>query len=132
MQRVCKTAKDFADSIKNNDDTIIIEGDLRKGVLRIKAIGPIAWGVCAVSLAIAIALLLTAPTATVVATPVGGAALAAHGVIASSAAAATLGSAVVPAVAIGVCSGGIGALNTLRDKYKIVEKNNKYIKLKRK
>jgi len=47
-------------------------------------------------------------------------------------AAATLGAAVVPAVTIGVCAGGVGVLNTLRDKYKIIEKNDKYITLKRK
>lgn len=51
---------------------------------------------------------------------------------ATTAVAATLGSAVIPSVTIGVAAGGMGALNTLRDKYKIVEKNNNYIKLKKK
>ena len=47
-------------------------------------------------------------------------------------AATALGSAVVPAVLIGVAAGGIGALTTLRKKYKIIEKGEKYLKLKRK
>ena len=54
------------------------------------------------------------------------------GLVMAAPAAATLGAAVVPAVTIGVCAGGVGVLNTLRDKYKIIEKNDKYITLKRK
>ena len=75
---------------------------------------------------------LSIPAATAGATPVGGAVSALSGVSATGVAAVTLGSAAVPAVMIGVAAGGIGALNTLRDKYKIVEKNKKCIKLKRK
>ena len=54
------------------------------------------------------------------------------GMVATTAAATTLGSSTVAAVAIGVAAGGIGTLNTLRDRYKIVEKGKYHIKLQRK
>lgn len=47
-------------------------------------------------------------------------------------AATTLGSAAIVAVIIGIAAGGVGALEALRDRYKIVEKDNKHIKLQRK
>ena len=119
MSRVCRTAKEFAEAVKNNEEYITIEGDLKNGVLRIKATGKVAWGVCVASLAVAIAAVAVAP--------VGG-----GGLVMVTPAAAMLGAAVVPAVAIGVCAGGVGVLNTLRDKYKIVEKTDTYITLKRK
>jgi hypothetical protein len=37
MSRVCRTAKEFAEAVKNNEEYITIEGDLKNGVLRIKA-----------------------------------------------------------------------------------------------
>ena len=70
--------------------------------------------------------------AAVAVAPVGGGAPAGAGLVMVTPAAAMLGAAVVPAVAIGVCAGGVGVLNTLRDKYKIVEKTDTYITLKRK
>ncbi len=124
MSRVCRTAKEFAEAVKNNEEYITIEGDLKNGVLRRKATGKVAWGVCVASLAVAIAAVAVAP--------VGGGAPAGAGLVMVTPAAATLGAAVVPAVAIGVCAGGVGVLNTLRDKYKIVEKTDTYITLKRK
>lgn len=124
MSRVCRTAKEFAEAVKNNEEYITIEGDLKNGVLRIKATGKVAWGVCVASLAVAIAAVAVAP--------VGGGAPAGAGLVMVTPAAATLGVAVVPAVAIDVCAGGVGVLNTLRDKYKIVEKTDTYITLKRK
>ncbi len=130
MDRVCRTAKEFADAVKNNEENITVEGDLKNGILRIKATGKVAWGVCAGSLAVAITLCIMAGPAMIV-PPAGGQALVGGGA-AAAIAAATLGQAVAPAIAIGVCAGGIGVLNTLRDKYKIVEKNDKYITLKRK
>lgn len=128
----CETPKELAEAIKNKEDTIYIEGDLKNKVIRIKATGKAAWGVCAVALGAAIVCYIATPTATVVTTPVGGTFSFVSGVTATSVAAATLGTAVVPAIVIGVAAGGIGALNTLRDQYKIVEKDDKYIKLQRK
>lgn len=135
MSKVCKTPKELADATKNNEYTIIVEGDLKNKVVRIKIIGKTAWGACAIALTTAIACYIATPEATVATAPAGGAGGVISftgGMAATAAAATTLGSAVVPAVAIGVAAGGIGVLNTLRDKYRIVEKTNTYIKLQRK
>lgn len=128
----CKTSEEFAKAVKNNEEVIIIEGDLKNHVLRIKATGKVAWGVCFGALAVAIVALLASPGAAVVTGGPGGAALVAGGVAAAGVAATTLGSAATTAIAIGVAAGGAGILNRLRDKYKIVEKNDKYMKLQRK
>lgn len=132
MADSCKEPKDLAKAMKENQDEIIIEGDLKNHVLKIKAVGSVAWAVCFASLAVAIALIIASPAATAAFTPAGGGASLVMGITASTAAAGILGSAVVPAIVIGVTSGSVGALTKLRDKYKIVEKNEKYIKLKRK
>lgn len=65
MSKTCTTAKELADAIKNSEDEIIVEGDLKKGVLRIKATGKVAWGVCAVALTSAIAFYIATPGATI-------------------------------------------------------------------
>lgn len=129
---VCSTEKKLADAIKNNAEEIIIEGNLKKGVIRIKATGKVAWAACAVALTAAIGFYIASPVAVTVATPAGGGMALAAGIVTSSAATVVLGSAVVPAVLIGVFAGGIGALTALRDKYQIVEKTETSIKLKRK
>ena len=128
----CKTSEELGKAIKNQEEFIEIEGDLKNKVIRIKATGKVAWGVCAVALGAAIVSYMSAPAATVVATPVGGQMLLASGITATLAATTALGTAAMPAVIIRVTAGGIGALNTLRDKYKIVEKNSNCIKLQRK
>lgn len=132
MSTVCTTEKELAAAIKSSEDEIFIEGDLKKAVFRIKATGKVAWAVCAVSLAAAIAFYIATPAATVAATPAGGGAFLVGGTTMTAVAATALGSAVIPAVLIGAAAGGIGALTTLRDKYKIIEKGEKYLKLKRK
>lgn len=124
MSKVCRTAQDFADAVKSNEEKIIIEGDLKNAIFKIKATGKVAWAVCIASIAVAIAAIAVAPAA--------GGAPAGAALVMAGPAAATLGAAAVPAVAIAVCAGGVGVLNTLRDKYKIVEKTDEYIILERK
>lgn len=101
-------------------------------MIRIKATGKVAWGVCFGALAVAIVALLAIPGAAVLTGGPGGAAFLAGGAGAAALAVATLGSAATTAITIGVAAGGAGVLNTLRDKYTIVEKNDKYMKLQRK
>ncbi len=132
MEIQCTTPDELSTAIKNKAEFITIEGDLRNKVIKIKATGKVAWGVCAASLTAAIAFYVATPTATIVATPVAGAATSVSGLVATTAAVAAIGPAAVTAIAIGVAAGGIGVLNTLRDKYKIVEKGKKHIKLQRK
>ncbi len=136
----CKTPEELSKAIKEKEEFIVIEGDLKNKVFRIKAVGKAVWGVCAVALGVAIAICIAAPAAiagiTAGATPVGGAVTAVSSVAATATAttvaATTLGSATATAITIGVTAGGIGVLNTLRDRYKIVEKDDEHIKLQRK
>ena len=133
--QICRNEKELANAILNDVDCIEIEGDLSKKVIRIKVTGKLAWAVCAVSLGTAIALYLITPEVTVATAPAGGAGGVISftgGVAASAVAATSLGTATVAAISIGVAAGGIGAVNVLRDKYKIVEKRDDYLKLKRK
>lgn len=88
------------------------------------------WGVCAIALGATITLGIVAVATTPV-TPLGGASLACS-VATTSIAATVLGPAAATAVAIGVAAGGIGALNTLRDQYKIIKKEEGHIILQRK
>lgn len=131
MEKHCNTEKELAEAIKNNEDTIYIEGNLKDKVIRIKATGKVAWGVCAASLAAAIIFYsVTAPTMAV--NPAAAGVEAFTGTVAVGAATTVLGTSAISAVVIGVAAGGIGALTTLRDGYKIIEKSDKYVKLKRK
>ena len=132
MSVQCNTPKELGEAIKNKEESIYIEGDFKNKVVHIQATGAAVWGACAVSLGIAIAACKAAPALVAAAGPLGGGTAALAGVAGFSTASAILGSAAVPAVLLGVAGGGIGALNSLRNKYKIVEKNDKYIKLQRK
>lgn len=134
MATHCKTEKEFGESIKNGVDEIYIEGDLKNHVLRIRGVGKVAWGACAVALAAVIGTTIVAivtapvPPAEAAAAPAAAvSALAAAPVLAT-----TLGATAVPAVMIGVAAGGIGGLVALREKYEIVEEDDKHIKLKKK
>ncbi len=83
MSVKCNTAEELGKAIKNKEDTIEIEGDLKNQVIRIKATGKVAWGVCVVSLGVAVIAYLSIPAATAGATPVGGAVSALSGVSAT-------------------------------------------------
>ena len=124
---VCKTLKELGKAIKNNEDEIYLEITIGEIVLKIRAVGKVAWAVCAVALTVSIASIVATvavpPAAPAAAIPEGAAAVAAVSI---------LGSAAIPAVSIGVAAGGIGGLVALREKYKVVEKDDKHIILKRK
>lgn len=70
--RICKTAKELSEAIKEETDVIEVEGDLSNKIVRIKVTGKVAWAVCAVSLAAAISFAIAAG-ATAAVPPVGGA-----------------------------------------------------------
>lgn len=134
MSEKCNTLEDLVKAIKNGAGSIEIEGDLANKVIRIKAVGPVAWGVCAGALGIAIASYLATPALTAATAPAGGAAgimSFTSGAVATTAVAGTLGSATVTAVTIGIVAGGTGVLHTLRDKYKIIKKGDAHIILHR-
>jgi len=139
--KTVKTAKELGLAIKNKEDYIYVEGDLKNKVIRIKATGKIAWILAAGSLATAISCYLIIPATTTVSTtvagPVGtivGSAVPFTGsAVASTLVASTLGiKAATVAIGIGVACGGVGGVISLRDKYKIESKSNDGIILKRK
>ena len=132
---IVTTSKELGQAIKEEKDTIIVEGDLTKKVVRIKANGKVAWGVAAAALGIGVFAIVHTPHATVATAPaggVGGAISFTGGAVSTGAAGAILGPAAITALTVAVAAGGIGALKTLREKYKIQSKEDKKLVLKRK
>ena len=120
--------KDLGEALKNDIDTIEIEGDLAKKVFKIKATGKVAWGVCIGCVAVAVTLVVVTIGSGGMATPVTGPTAA----ITLSAAAATWGlPTAITATGIAVAGGGIGALKKLR-KYRLEKISDTKIVLHRK
>ncbi len=126
--RKVTTEKELADAIKENEDTITIEGDLVKKTLRIKATGKVAWVIAFGAIGVAVySVMLTIGTGGVSA-PATGAAAAFTG----GAAISILGvSATTAAISIAVAAGGVGVLTKLRS-YRIVEKSDNHLVLSKK
>lgn len=117
------TEKELGEALKEGVDTIEIEGDLRKKVLKIKGTGKVSW-------AIAIGCIVIALTGILV-SPATAGATGAAGFIAAPAAVAALGAPVATsAILIAIAAGGVGALNRLR-KYKIVSNEGDRLVLKK-
>jgi hypothetical protein len=114
------TEKELGDALKNNQDSIEIEGDLSKKVIRIKATGTVAWAVAIGAIGIAVVLTVGS----------GGTAAPAAGLVGFGAVSVLGVSAATSAVAIAVAAGGVGALNSLR-KYKIVSQSDNKVVLSR-
>jgi hypothetical protein len=131
-----RTSSELGKAIKRKESTIIVEGDIIHKVIRIKLTGPIAWGVACIALGSAIYFYLSTPAATISSTPLGGT----GGAISFSVGTGAAGAAVtilginvtIVAIGIGVAAGGVGALTTLRDKYKVTDKSKGRLVLKRK
>ncbi|MDR1872324.1 MAG: hypothetical protein LBS60_10495 [Deltaproteobacteria bacterium] len=123
---------DLFKAIKEEQDTIEIEGDLAKKVVRIKVIGKVAWAVAlgAMGLIIALFLVLTVSGA---AAPSIGLVMVIGALALLVPAAVTLGGgpAFASAILIALAGGEIGVLNSLR-KYKITEQSKTKCALVRK
>ena len=115
-----KDEKELGEALKNEQDTIEIEGDLKKKVLKIKATGKVAWVVAIGAIGVAV----------VVAVSSGGAAAPVSGVVGIGAVSVLGLSAATSAVAIAVAAGGVGALNSLR-RYKIAHQDGNKLVLSR-
>lgn len=120
--------KDLGNALKQEKEQIIIEGNLKDKVIKIKATGLVAWAVAIGSIGIAVvAVIMTAGsggTASPTTAPLF--------IISGGAAATILGApTAISAVLIGVAAGGVGALNKLR-KYEITYKDKDKIILKKK
>ena len=104
--------KELGKAIKEEKDEIVIEGDLVKKIIRIRATGKVAWATCAAALTIAVVAIIAIPTT-------GGTAAPMSCFAATPALAGTtvvLGvKATTVAITIAVAAGGGGALNKLRE-----------------
>ena len=116
-----KTPKELGKALKNNADEILIEGDLKKKVIRIRITGKVAWLVAIGAIAAAVAAIIAS----------GGLAFA-LGIPLVAPAISILGVPTVSAaILIAIAAGGVGALNKLR-KYKEVERGEDWLVLRRK
>ena len=128
MVKKVRTEAELGEALKNNEESIEIEGDLARKTFKIRATGNVAWAVCIGAIGIATySMIATVGT--------GGASIPVTATTAGfTAATATtvLGGAVTySAIAIAVAAGGVGALNKLR-KYKQVSYENSRLILRRK
>lgn len=102
-------------ALKCNMDSIEIEGDLKRKVVRIRGTGNAVWAICIVAMTVAVASILTtaatagttAPINALVATPALAGAVTVLGVPTT-----------ISAIGIAVAGGGVASLNKLRG-YKI-------------
>lgn len=119
-KKVIKNEEELAKALKNNEETIEIEGDLATKVIKIKATGSVAWAVAVGAIAVAVTVVVMS----------GGTGAPASGVI-GVAAVSVLGlPAATTAVMIAIAAGGVGVLSSLRD-YKIESSNEAHVILKR-
>jgi hypothetical protein len=132
MPYACHTSEDLVDALIHEAGTIEAYAKLGDAVIAIKATGAVAWGVCAGCLAVAITSYIAAIPSGIATGGTGTVAFAVAGTAAAAVPASILGAAITPVLTIGITAGGIGALSTLRDKYKIVEKRKDCIVLERK
>lgn len=127
---ITKTAEELGQAIKNNADTIEIQGDLANKVFKIKATGKVVWAVALGALGVAVAcIILQAKGSDTDTSTQAGSAITFTGAAGGTAVAAgILGKAAIVAASIAAAAGGVGALTSLRDKYKIIERaENKLI-----
>lgn len=122
------TEKELADAINRDENTIIIEGDLAKKTIRIKATGKVAWAVAIGSIGVVFYGVIVAVGTGGTATPVAGfAALASSG-----AALSVLGSAATTAaISMAVSVRSLSVLKKLRNGYKITKASDNVVILNR-
>ncbi|MDN3555774.1 hypothetical protein [Halomonas maura] len=112
---------DLGEVLKNDQDTIEIEGDLKNTVLKIKATGKVAWAIAIAAIGVAVTVLIAT----------GGTGAPASGIIGGGAVAVLGLPTAISAVSIAVAAGGVGVLNSLRS-YRIADQSNGKLVLKRK
>lgn len=122
------TEEELADAVSCNQDTIIIEGDLAKKTVRIKATGTVAWAVAIGSIGIVFYGIIATLGMGGAAAPVSGIAA----VTASGVALSVLGTAATTAaISMAVSVRSLSVLRKLRGNYKIVIESGNTVTLKR-
>lgn len=124
MTEKVKTEAALGKALKNNEESIEIEGDLANKVFKIRATGNIAWAVAIGAIGIA--------TYSVIATLGSGGTTApltgiTAGVTAVTATTVLGGAVTYSAIAVAVAAGGVGALNSLRNYKQISYEKNRLI-----
>jgi hypothetical protein len=114
------TEKELGKALKEEKDEIVIEGDLTKKVLRIRATGKMAWLVALAAIALAVSVLIAS----------GGTGAPASGLIGVGAVSVLGLSATLSAISIAVAAGGVGALSSLR-KYREISRDSNRVVLRR-
>lgn len=123
-----RNEEELGKALKNNVDLIEVEYDLKRKVVRIRAINDVAWMVCIAAMAVGVASIIvtaatagtTAPVNALVATPALAGAVTVMGVPTT-----------ISAVGIAVAGGGVASLNKLRN-YKVKSISGEKIQLIRK
>lgn len=114
------TEKELAKAIESDTEFIEIEGDLAKGVIKLKYVGKAAWLVAIAAIGAAVALVLATPATAGITS--GFAAVSAAGAV------SILGLSATTAIGIAVATGGISVLNRLRD-YDMEKISDTHVKL---
>ncbi|GKV90438.1 MULTISPECIES: hypothetical protein [Pectobacterium] len=121
------TEKELAKALKEEKDTITIEGDLAKKTIKIKATGKIAWAIALAAIGIAVGSAIATAGTGGAAAPVTGA----TALLGAGGAVGVLGATTTTsAIAIAIAAGGVGVLTRLR-KYTIVDKSDSRVVLRR-
>ncbi|WP_434624044.1 hypothetical protein [Azospirillum sp. B2RO_4] len=119
---------ELKDAINKGQDTISIEGDLAKKILKIKATGKVAWLVAIGAIGLSAYALISAPATA----PVTGGANFAASAIGGGAAVSILGASTTAfAISLAVAAGGVGILKTLYSGYKVESNKNGVVVLKK-
>lgn len=127
---IVRTIKELVEQLLKGAGEIKIEGDLIKKIIKINATGGVAWIIACGAVAVAVLAVTAAPAAAVV--PPAEAGVAAFAAAGAAPAVAILGMpAAIAAVSMAVAGGGVGVLNKLRE-YKIVEKSDSRLVLRKK
>ncbi len=126
-------AKELGQAIDRNEGKIIIEGKLGELVIKIVAVGKVAWLVAGGAIAVAIIAILAAPAAVPMAGPMG---LVAEGIALGAGGAGAVGvlgvPATVAAISIGVGAGSKVAVNKMRNNYNLTKAGSKVILTRKK
>ena len=127
-----KDEKELGKALHDGENSIEIESDLAKKVIKIKATGNVAWGVLIASIVVAIPLVIATVASAGAATPVTapgllgvmGTSIATLGVGTCFSAVSIAAGGAIAAGGVGAVSAGVAALNKLRD-YKLIRNGEK-------
>jgi len=128
MAITVNTPEELGKAIKDDAIEIILERDAEKQVVRIKAVGKVSWAIAFGAIVVAVILAIGTAGSGGTSAPVT-----IPGVIFSlGPASAILGTGTaLAAVSIAVAAGGVGALTTLRKKYKLEDRSGKKVLVKK-